>query len=401
MVRLILILVWLAQPAPAQDATPPARDEARLELILDDPETAPFQDQMVLATIRGLYRVRITLEDLKLRPMADFEWIRLGQDAWTEERIDGRAYRVLARRIALFPKRAGELTILPIAHQIQYLDPKGQRTDTVIRSEPVRISVRPPPDGADDDWLPVRALEISDSWNEETGRLEDGESASRRVVLRALGATPEMLPKQPPMREPWLITFTPPEQRTIELTPQGPVTTVVWTWTLRPVTGEPGVIPAVTIPYYDTMEGRAGIATIPAAPIGYESFADNSADAWRSGFGTSWISGLALATGMLVPLLLTARRRRMRRGIAGALLKRLQHEADMRALRRAARRSDPVAVRMHAIVLIERAAPSDRKKVGDILEPLDRHIFGGRKSPKPDLTQFARELRSLLRSASS
>jgi len=146
-------------------------------------------------------------------------------------------------------------------------------------------------------------------------------------VLRALGVTPELLPEQPAMREPWLITFTPPEERNVQNTKEGPVSTVVWVWKLRPITGEPGVIPEVSIPYFDTSQREEKSVIIPASPIGYASFASNNSEAWQSGFkasGWQWAAGLS---GIFVAIFSTLRGMQF----TSAPIKRIQNWMDQRA----------------------------------------------------------------------
>ena len=136
MVRLLLLLLVLAGSAAAQD-----RDKARLELVLDPREAAPLEGEMVLSTLRGIYRQNITREEVKLRPMTDFDWVRLGLDSWTEERIDGLPARVFERRLAFYPRRDGTLEILPIAHRLEVLGAGGKRETVIVRSDPVTLTV--------------------------------------------------------------------------------------------------------------------------------------------------------------------------------------------------------------------------------------------------------------------
>lgn len=392
MVRLILMLVLLAAPVLAQD-----RDTLRLKLVLDPREAAPIEGEMILATIRGIYRETITNEELKLRDMTDFDWTRLGQDAWTDERIDGRMAKVFERRIALYPKRAGTLEVLPIAHELQIISIDGVRSTVLVRSDPVRLEVQAKPEGAGDDWFPVRALEISDSWDVDAARLVDGQSVERRVVLRALGATPEMMPPQPALREPWLITFTPPEERDFQVTPQGPVTTLTWRWTLRPITGEPGVLPAVTIPYFDTAARTARTVTLPAAPIGYASFADNAARGWRKDLGVGWPH---LMTGAAVCLLVLALALRDR-GLPTHLRDRLERRRMLRRLRRYARAGDAEGFRLLAARLLNGAGPHADLRDMPVLATLDRALFGHARTAPPPLGalygQVKRETAACLR----
>ncbi|RAP41922.1 hypothetical protein BYZ73_08200 [Rhodovulum viride] len=376
MVRLLVLLLLIALPAHAQDRAQD-RDAPRLELILDPRAVAPFEGEMVLATLRGIYRQVITREEVKLRPMTDFDWVRLGQDRWKEERIDGRPARVFERRIAFYPRRAGALRILPVAHALEVLGPDGGRKTVTVRSAPVALNVRPKPATGTDRWLPLRALEISDSWDVDPARLADGQGATRRVVLRAFGATPERMPPQPDLRQPWLIVFAPPEERDFQVTPEGPVATVVWTWHLRPVTGEPGVIPAITLPWFDTGDRTARSATIPAAPIGYASFSASAGPRARPVGPPGWafwgLAGLsALATAALAT---------RGRSPAGRLAVRMGRRWRRRALeirlRRQVRAGDAVGARRNAARLLDEFSTLDEAERLIRLRPADEVLFAG------------------------
>ncbi|EEX11726.1 conserved hypothetical protein [Citreicella sp. SE45] len=366
MVRLLLLLLVLAGSAAAQD-----RDKARLELVLDPREAAPLAGEMVLATLRGIYRQNITREEVKLRPMTDFDWVRLGLDSWTEERIDGLPARVFERRLAFYPRRDGTLEILPIAHRLEVLGAGGKRETVIVRSDPVTLTVAPSPAAAGQPWLPLRALELSESWDTDPARLADGQSATRRIVLRAFGATPEMMPQQPVLRQPWLISFAPPEERNFQVTPEGPVSTVVWTWKLRPITGEPGVIPPVTIPWFDTGSRTPETATIPSASIGYASFSDNAAARWQSLGGGGWpvwaLSGLAA----LVVVALSLRDRVPETG----LRRRWQRRRLLLRLRGHVRARDAAGARRTASRLLEGMPPVGERQRLRLLRPADDLLY--------------------------
>ncbi len=371
MVRLALVIILIGFPVIAQD-----RDTLRLELVLDPRSEQPFVGEMVLATIRGIYSEHIGREDLKLRPMTDFDWNRLGQDAWTEDRVDGRRARVMERRVALYPRRAGTLEILPIAHELEIIGADGQRHTEIVRSDPVRVDVREIPAGAGEAWLPVRAVELSETWSVDPARLEDGQSTERRVVLRALGATPEMMPEQPDLREPWLITFSQPETRDLQVTTMGPVTTVVWRWTLRPITGEPGVLHGVDIPWFDTDERVARSAAIPVASIGYASFADNAISKWREDPGMRPAHVISAGVGLLVGLVLLLRNLGPSPYRLGRLRRYFHRHRDLYLLRRYAKRGELGRFRKFATCMLDNGTRMTQSRDHPVLQPLDAILFG-------------------------
>ncbi|MFN3207474.1 MAG: hypothetical protein ACE369_00460 [Roseovarius sp.] len=392
MVRLLALLLLLATPLAAQ-----APDTLKLELVLDPRDTAPLEGEMVLATIRGTYRETITNEELKLRSMTDFDWTRLGQDAWSDQRIDGRTARVFERRIAFYPKRAGNLEVLPIVHELEIIGNGGQREIVLVRSDPVRIEVGEKPAGADQSWFPVRALEVSDTWDADPAQLEDGQSVTRRVVIRALGATPEMMPQQPALREPWLITFTPPEERNFQVTAQGPVTTLVWVWKLRPITGEPGVLSQVSLPYFDTTSRTAKTATLPAATIGYASFADNAASGWRGDPGVGWLHLAVLGASAVAAMILVLHGRSGVSGSVARLRRRMRVHRNLRHLRSYARRGDVPRFRALAVCLLFPSGPTPPTRTHPALRTVDSTLFGECGARSVDLPSVLRDVEHALR----
>ncbi|WP_075220288.1 BatD family protein [Acuticoccus yangtzensis] len=389
MMRLILAaLLAVSAGWPAAAATLSPKD-ARIEVVLDERGAPPVVREMVLATLRVTFEVEVARYEVEIPRMPGLEWMQLTQDVWRADRIEGRQVRVMERRLAFFPQRAGVLTIAPVKDHLSIPSPEGGWDDHVISSAPVTLAVAPAPVQDDAWWMPVKMIEMSDRWDKGPGQLEPNATVTRRVTLWALGATAEMLPPQPQMREPWLITFVAPEKRTTELTWGGPISTVTWQWTFQPITGEPGVLPAVEIPFYDTLEREAHVVTLPAVPIAVTGFAENRAEGWREGFGRAWLAlaaagaGVVVALGLALPGARMASRAELERRVRRVVPSRAE-----RAMMRAARRGDLAAFRTAAAA--EGAGPGD-------LAAVDRALFGPPGAPVPEraaLRALARRLRA-------
>lgn len=314
MVRLLLLL-FLAGPALA---------EGNLKLtILADPDTDhPIVGEMVNVTIRGVYDRKVATEDLQIDPTDAFDWIQTRPDDWHEERIDGLPKIVVERHVAVWPKRAGLLHFGPARHRLTVFDKASQRQDALVEAQPLALSVGEFP--ALHGWhLSARALELTDELSVDAANLADGQTVTRTVTLRALGALPEHLPPRPVVFENWLITFAAPVQRDLTLTADGPVAEVKWVWQFRPHTGEPGVLEPVRIPWYNTTTRRIEAVEIPALPIALASFYTGQTPTGRIGTAQVWglgvmvllgaVFGLGFAATRLAPESTAAGWRRLRR----------------------------------------------------------------------------------------
>lgn len=233
-IRLALFLVLMCSAAHGEN----------LRLVV--PDIHPVVGEMIPLTIRGEYTGRIALETLTFPDSGAYDWVQLTRDQWRNERVEGRAVKVFERRIALFPRHAGPVTIGPLTHSLTVVSSDGGREVLDVQAAPLTIDIAPFP--AKGLPLAARSLIVEDELSTAPGKLLDGETLIRRVTLRAEGTLPHLLPPRPVIRQPWLISFTAPEIRKAKPTPQGPETTIVWEWHLRPKTGEPGVLPRLKFP---------------------------------------------------------------------------------------------------------------------------------------------------------
>ncbi|SCW74327.1 BatD family protein [Ancylobacter rudongensis] len=344
MVRWIgLLLLLIASGAHADS----------LRLLL--PEGArPVVGEMIPVTLRGEYTSRIALETLSFPGSQEYDWMQLARDQWRDEEIDGRTVRVFERRLAVFPRRAGTISLGPVTHQLTVVDEKNLRAPLDVTAPPVSFFVAPYP--GEGTPLSARSLTVEDTLSAAPGALRDGDTLVRRVTLKVEGTLPHMLPARPAMREPWLISFAAPEQREMLPTPAGPVTTLVWEWHLRPKTGEPGVLPPVSIPWFDTVTRQMRTAEIPALPFGYASFNDNRSGTGRLAAGQAWVGGAVLLAGTLtgLGLCISGLAPRRRAPLLRALRRLSPVDPTRRRLKRAARAGDIFALRRAAAAYLRR-----------------------------------------------
>ncbi len=247
---LLLCLLCLEQAA-AQHTVDPA--DLVLTVTIEKTGTLPFQHEMVLLTIHGIYRRHITLEKLEPPDFGPINWMQLGEDHWYKSVIDGQTVKNMRRRMALFPDRAGELKIGPFIHHLTLLDENNNWFAYDVISNPVTLEVLPAPSERAW-WFPVRKLKISDRWSNAPDQLREGEGVLRVVKLTATGASPDMIPPMPQLKSPSALIFPHPEKRLVELSPEGPVSIAFWRWTIKPQNGVSAIVEPMEVSYFDTIE---------------------------------------------------------------------------------------------------------------------------------------------------
>jgi hypothetical protein len=363
-IRLALFLVLMCSTARGES----------LRLIV--PDIHPVVGEMIPLTIRGEYTGRIALESLTFPDSGAYDWVQLARDQWRNERVEGRAVKVFERRLALFPRHAGPVTIGPLTHRLTVVTSDGGREVLDVQAAPLTINIATFP--AKGLALAAKSLIVEDDLSTAPGKLLDGETLIRRVTLRAEGTLPHLLPPRPVIRQPWLISFTAPEIRKVKPTPQGPETTIVWEWHLRPKTGEPGVLPPFEIPWFDTGTRRLRKAEIPAIPFGYASFSTNVAGTSRLSPSQKFAAFGALGAGLVTGLLFVSATFSLRR--SNAFLRVLKRCSPInptrRKLKAAAKQQDLMALRSAVERYLERRRELGLPDVEGATARLDQAIYG-------------------------
>ena len=384
--RLIVALILMLPTLLAAQSRDVAPHELMLNVSVEDTGVTPFEREMVLLTIRGIYRRHITLETLEQPDLEGFSWAQLGPDDWREERLDGKKVKVFERRMAIYPDRAGTLTIGAFRHKLTLTDEGDDWFEHVITSAPIQIAVQKAPAG-DTWWFPTRSLQVSDQWSNAPDQLKPGEGVLRVVRLEALGVTPEMIPPMPDLTSPSAMIFPHPEKRLVELTPEGPVTYAFWRWTIRPSNDTSTIVEPMTFPYFDTRLREAREVSISAQRVAYgavtpEPLAQYGAPPEPARlpafFPAGLVAVLVFAAGSVGGL--------WGRSYAG--LKRWPlFDPLLRALRHAARKGDSAAVRRAASAVLRRDGPSQTRQ--EILRHLDESLFDP-SAPSRDLSALTK-----------
>ncbi len=388
--RGLLLLLWLLVPSAlmGQSRTVLPSD-LTLWVEVEEMAHTPLVREMVLITIRGIYRRHITREKLVQPDFAGFNWTQLGNDDWREERLNGQKVKTFRRRMAIYPDRPGQLTIGAFTHQLTLTDDQDDWFEHPVLSEPVTIQVAPAPETRDW-WFPVRDLKISDQWSNAPDQLAPGEGVLRVVRIEALGVTPEMLPPMPELTSPSGMIFPHPEKRFVELSSNGPQSYAFWRWTIRPGNDTSTIVEPLHFDYFDTTSRMARSVTISAQRVAYGAVTPDAnptipapaRDPTRlPGWG---VAGLAVLVGALGTAFGCGGRRF---GGLRALHRFGPFDPLARQMRGAARRGDVAGLRRAATALLLRDGPTDVRL--RMLRDLDRAVFGKTPSPGP-LIPFAR-----------
>lgn len=126
-----------------------------------------------------------------------------GDERQYEAVLNGRAYNVIERVIALYPQESGQIQISPARFEARVLRDGRITGRKVFESQTHTINVlpipAPPADYPDAMWLPARDVQLSEEWSRPPEEMDAGEPVTRHVTVSALGQIETQLPAiEPP-----------------------------------------------------------------------------------------------------------------------------------------------------------------------------------------------------------
>ena len=272
----------MTSPAVELEVLPASSTAARpvrdvfLEVEVTPPEVY-VQSQLVC--VLRIYRAAEFLE----AKLSDFDpdgavTYRLGKDATYAKVVDGRRYRVVERRFAVFPQESGPLTLPAFrldariaeagaASTMGRLFGEGRRVR--IATRPVDVVVKPRPGAAATPWLPAKAVTLTEEWSRANPgeQLVAGEPVTWTLRLGAAGLAGEQLPP-----------IEPPDMERARVYPDQPsITTRTGTQAVHgeriqhialvPVAAGELTIPELRVEWWDVEADAPRTALIPARTI--------------------------------------------------------------------------------------------------------------------------------------
>jgi len=264
-----------------------------VRIVVNEPTNAPPGEADVFVTsevdvdetyvqAQILYRIRI-YRAVNTRQPALREPTITGAEALVEhagdERqyeavLNGRAYSVIERVIALYPQESGEIEISPARFEARVLRDGRITGRKVFESESHKITVlpipAPPADMPDAAWLPARNVQLSEEWSRPPDEMKAGEPVTRIVTLSALGQIETQLPAaEPPEVDGLNIYADMPELgRVIEA--NGIRGVRKDQYAIIGLVGGELELPELEVPWWDTDSGEWRVATLPARTLTVE-----------------------------------------------------------------------------------------------------------------------------------
>lgn len=236
-----------------------------------------YVQEQVIYTVR-LYR-RIDLHESSYTPPTVDNAVMemLGNQREYTSTVNGRSYKIIELRYAIFPQQSGELVIPPakivgtifLANNRSFMfDPfNGKQIQRATPELTVRVKPQPSDYPADKPWLPARSLQLRETWTPDSDDWKVGEPVTRKIILEAEGLASSALPPIHIPELPGLKIY--PEQADIQsnIGPRGMLSTRTENIAMIATQGGNVTLPPVEITWWDVDEQKLKIAQLPPRTI--------------------------------------------------------------------------------------------------------------------------------------
>lgn len=252
------------------DGNPPDQADASrdsfIELTADKAEVY-VQEQLIL-TVQLFFRgnlIRGELSDPE-HPNAIIETLEKQKES--SRLRDGVRYRVVERRYAVFPQKSGTLNLPAIRFEGQARDADGSLKFLRDSAQLFEVQVNDVPAAfSGSTWLPATSLTLAEAGMPPTLNLKTGDNLTRTLSLQAIGLPSEALPPLPDAVPDGLRSYPENPQRDTNVGPDGITSTLTQTRALVPVEAGSLTLPAIRIPWWDTVSNSEKVAIIPAQTL--------------------------------------------------------------------------------------------------------------------------------------
>jgi len=257
-----------------QTNAPPGEADVFVTSEVDLDET--FVQSQILYRIR-IYRAVPTRQPALREPtITGVETLAelAGDERQYEAVLNGRAYNVIERVIALYPQESGEIQISPARFEARVLRDGRITGRKVFEAQTHTVNVlsipAPPADYPDAAWLPARDVQLSEEWSRPPEDMDAGEPVTRHVTLSALGQIETQLPAIEPPEVDGLNVYADKPELTRSLEAGGIRGVRKDQYAIIGLSGGAVELPTLEVPWWDIEAAEWKVATLPARTLTIE-----------------------------------------------------------------------------------------------------------------------------------
>ena len=202
----------------------------------------------------------------------------VGDDRNYESVINGKTYEVTERVYALFPQESGVLSIAPIRFEARILKDGSITGRRTYQSSELTINILPipaPPNAYPDaNWLPAKSVKLTEEWSRGMQNLRSGEPITRKLTITAIGQLSTQLPSIDYSND--RLKIYPDKPKFLDdMNADGMIASRIDQYAMISVNAGDIQLSGVDVPWWDTVEKKWKVATLPTRVINIKPSIDD------------------------------------------------------------------------------------------------------------------------------
>lgn len=261
--------------------SPPGEADVFVASEIDRPEA--YVQAQILYRIK-VYRAVATRQPALREPTitgAEVLVELVGDERSYEAILNGKAYNVVERVIALYPQESGEISISPARFEARVLRDGRITGRKVFASDAHTVNVLPipaPPDEFPDAvWLPARDVQLSEEWSRDPERINAGEPLTRHLTISALGQIETQIPALDPPSIDGLNIYADKPELSRRIEADGIRGIRKDQYAIIGVNGGAIELPELQVPWWDIEAGDWRVARLPSRTINIRAVDEDAA----------------------------------------------------------------------------------------------------------------------------
>jgi len=203
---------------------------------------------------------------------------KVGDDRNYESVINGKTYEVTERVYALFPQESGVLSIAPIRFEARILKDGSITGRRTYQSSELTINILPipaPPNAYPNaNWLPAKSVKLTQEWSRDMQNLRSGEPITRKLTITAIGQLSTQLPSIDYSND--RLKIYPDKPKFLDdMNADGMIASRIDQYAMISVNAGDIQLSGVDVPWWDTVEKKWKVATLPTRVINIKPSIDD------------------------------------------------------------------------------------------------------------------------------
>jgi len=267
----------LVEEAPAGINLPADTQTDAVFVKAEISDLSPYVESQVIYTFKLYYNAQLQNPTIEPPRIKESNLEPIGDDKYYETIIKGERYYVFEKRFAIFPHKAGKLTIPPahfralqVDNSLNFMNPFPMMNNQPITLSTPAFTVNVqgvPTHFQGKIWLPAKSISLTEDWSAKPYHWETGNPITRTITIETQGLRAEQIPDLSVGKIDGVNIYADPPHRTNNLHGNTVIGTCQQKITYIPNQPQSFTIPALQLKWWNTQTNSQESANLKAIPV--------------------------------------------------------------------------------------------------------------------------------------